>query len=235
MPPRPRRRALVALMATALGGTALVVGPAAPAFASAHHAADGSPAQAKATPSATPLLGLNLRGQSLSVNAAAISLDTGTPVRGLTGGSPSTAPTPSSAPVPAPRPLARSATKPPTTHSRHPVRRHRVVRHHASSRGGAIHRVAAGYRNPVRTVDHRTSRTAHRGSRSGQHQTRHEVAGKRHSLGSRLLQDVARPGSPAQLLTLLVIMCAIGTAFVVSLARRKDPKPVRVRNRSEER
>lgn len=168
-------------MATALGGTALVLGLAAPAFASAHHAADGSPAQPNATPAAIPLLGLHLRGQSLGVNAAA------------------------------------------------------VARHHTSSRARAIHRVAAGYRNRLTAVDHRTSRKAHRGSRSGQHHTRHEVAGMRNSLGSRLLQDVARPGSPAQLLTLLVIMCAIGTAFVVSLARRKDPKPVRVRNRSEER
>jgi hypothetical protein len=88
----------------------------------------------------------------------------------------------------------------------------------------------------VAAAVHRVSaRTMHRTSRPARHQ-RQQVVGKRHRLlGSQVLEDVVRPGSPAQILILLVIMCAIGTAFMVSLARRKEPKPVRVRSRSQHR
>jgi len=108
-------------------------------------------------------------------------------------------------------------TRPVHPAARHPVRDTAAV-HTVSgtiSTHRSTHRAASASRNATAHAKraHRAKHTRHR------------------ALGAQLITQVARPGSPAQILTLLVVCCAVGTAFVVSLGRRRETSAVRVRRR----
>jgi hypothetical protein len=89
-------------------------------------------------------------------------------------------------------------------------------------------RVASAHLGPTRHAAQSSRRS--RRERPAARSTR--VAGRKHGrLGAGLIEQVASPGSPAQLLIALVVCCAVGTAFVVSLGRRRETVPVKVRRR----
>jgi hypothetical protein len=69
-----------------------------------------------------------------------------------------------------------------------------------------------------RTVTHRSHRIPVR-HQHAQPQPRHQKP-----LSTQFFEQVTRPGSPAMILSLIVLMCLLGTAFVVLMGRRRKPR-----------
>jgi len=237
MPSRRRVRVLPALAGAAAVATVVLVALGGPAWAHTKQSSDGSAGRPKSASGG--LLGLQVDGDlGIQLNVGPIHVDTtkllgGQSRRATTGHSAHPAPPPVTTPSPLPtRSPSGGSSRPPAPPS-HPRRKpaHRAP----APRTRMTRREPTVTTAVVRTVAHRTGAAHHPSShlrspahrRSSHRHTARVASRRRHDVASSLF-DPVRPGSPAQILMLLVLMCGIGTALVVSLARRKDPKVVRV-------
>jgi hypothetical protein len=99
---------------------------------------------------------------------------------------------------------------------------HHVVRPNVRTRATPVTRQQHHATPHYSLVRHPPKHPKHQG-RTNPKTNRHHKKRRPHAFGQ--VQNFVRPGSPALLLALVVLVCVLGTALIVSLTRRRGPKP----------